>query len=184
MVNYENSCVYKICCLDTEIKGCYVGSTTNFRRRKNNHKSICNNEKSKDYNLYVYRFIRDTGGWENWDVVILEEVCCENKKELIQKEREWIERLEASLNMCIPNRSKKERMKEYREKNKEHIKEQKKKYYEKNKDKIKELYEKNKEKINEKKKEKITCECGSIIRKSDLARHKKSGKHLEYLKKN
>ena len=173
MVNYENSCVYKICCLNTEIKGCYVGSTTNFRRRKNNHKSICNNEKSKDYNLYVYRFIRDTGGWENWDVVLVEEVNCKDIKELHKKEREWVEKLKATLNTQIPNRSPKEYDKEYVKKNKEKINEKR-----------RERYEKNKEKINEKKKEKITCECGSIIRKSDLARHKKSGKHLEYLKKN
>jgi len=40
----------------------------------------------------------------------------------------------------------------------------------------------NKDKIDERKKEKITCGCGSVIRKSDLSQHRKTKKHLNYLK--
>ena len=50
----------------------------------------------------------------------------------------------------------------------------------KNKEKLKRktYLETNKEKINEKKKEKLHCECGSLITRGCLARHKKSTLHL------
>jgi len=47
MVNYEKSTIYKIVCKDVNIKDCYVGSTTNFNRRKQEHKYNCNNVNSK-----------------------------------------------------------------------------------------------------------------------------------------
>jgi hypothetical protein len=94
----------------------------------------------------------------------------------------------------------KEYNKKYQEENKELIKKKRKEYFNKNKDKLNEKqrenrkenpekykqqdknkYEKHKDKINEKKKEKITCECGSCIRKSDLARHLKTNKHVKYI---
>jgi group I intron endonuclease len=46
------------------------------------------------------------------------------------------------------------------------------------KEKQKARYNDNKELINEKKKEKITCECGCITRKNDIPRHKKSNTHI------
>jgi hypothetical protein len=49
----------------------YVGHTTDFTKRKNNHKKSCNNSKSKDYNLKVYDFIRKNGGWDNWSIVLV-----------------------------------------------------------------------------------------------------------------
>ncbi len=47
MVNYSKGLVYKLCCNDTNIKDIYVGSTTNFIRRKSDHKSACDNEMVK-----------------------------------------------------------------------------------------------------------------------------------------
>ena len=119
MPNYNKSCVYKLCCKDTEIKEEYVGSTTNFGRRKCEHKTICNNEKDGHYNFYVYKFIRDHGGWDNWDMVVIENVNVNTKHELHTIERQFIEDLDASLNKRIPTRP----PKEYRENNKEIIKE-------------------------------------------------------------
>ena len=43
MVNYNKSMIYKICCNDLKIKEIYIGSTTNFTKRKQTHKSYCNN---------------------------------------------------------------------------------------------------------------------------------------------
>ena len=43
---FSNSCIYKISCKDTTITECYVGSTCDFKRRKIDHKSYCNNEKN------------------------------------------------------------------------------------------------------------------------------------------
>ena len=79
--------------------------------------------------------------------------------------------------------------KQYYQDNKDKIKEHQKQYRERNKDKIKEYkkeyskqyYEQNKDTILTKLKEKITCECGSTINKSEIARHRRSKKHIHYI---
>jgi len=172
MVNYNKSIIYKICSKDINIKEIYVGSTANnLRKRKNQHKTDCNNKNSNAYNSYVYKFIRNNGGFDNWDIVEIEKYDCNDKQELHKRERHWFEQLEARLNSQIPNRSKKER----EEDNKDKIAEYKKQHYEDNKDKYKERYESNKDKILEKKREKVECDiCNKIMRKDNLLRHKKS----------
>ena len=121
MPNYNKSCVYKLCCKDPKIKEEYIGSTTNFGRRKCSHKTSCNNEKYKNYNLLVYKYIRDHGGWNNWDMVVIENVNVDTKHELHTIERQFIEELDASLNKVIPTRQMKEYCAEYYQKNKEKI---------------------------------------------------------------
>lgn len=164
MVNYNNSIIYKLCCKDVEVKDIYVGSTTNFKARKCYHKSTCNNENDKSYNIKVYKFIRDNGNWDNWDMVIIEQVSCSNKLELHKQERKYIEDLKSSLNCFIPTRPHKEyreankdkikeHSKQYRQDNKEKERIRHKKYYNNNKDKIKEYVEKNKYKLKEYNKE-------------------------------
>ena len=196
MVNYSKGLIYKLCCNDTNITDIYVGSTTNFIRRKCTHKSACNNENDKSYNYHVYNFIRNNGGWDNWSMILLREYSTTNKKQLERKERKYIEKLGATLNSHIPTRTKpewynenqdviKEKIKKYNETNKEHIREQKKQYREANKESLseqkKEYYKENKENINKLKMEKIECECGCMLRKSDMARHKKSQKHKDLM---
>ena len=66
--------------------------------------------------------------------------------------------------------SKQEYGKEYRQKNKEYRKE-----------KNQEWYQANKAEILEQKKEKIKCDCGSIVSRNHIARHNRSIKHIEYL---
>ena len=134
MINYNDSMIYKLCCRNTVIKDIYIGSTTNFTRRKCAHKSQCNNPNSKLNHLKVYQFIREHGGWENWDMVLVEAVSCETKLELHKIERQHIEQNNSTLNGSLPSRSHKE-------------------YYQNNKDKRKEYKEKNKEKIKQKSKE-------------------------------
>ena len=148
-MDYKNGVIYKIVCKDNDITDCYVGSSCSPRSRKCQHKKSCNNEKDKAYNLAVYRFIRDNGGWLNWSFIIIEKYPCEDKTELIIRERYWFEKLNASLNSKYPQRSNKE----YYENNKEVIAQKHKEYYEENVDKIlqqnKEYKEKNKEKLKE-----------------------------------
>ena len=147
-INYENACIYEIVCKDVNITERYVGSTTNLIKRRGRHKSCCNNENCKQYNRYVYQFIRANGEWGNWDVVLIEQVIdCKDKEHLHKRERFYIEEKKADLNKCIPLQTRKEyygenkevvaeHMKKYRESNKDKIAEQNKKYYENNKEKI------------------------------------------------
>ena len=142
-MNYQNTVIYKIVCKDLSITDCYVGSTTNFTKRKWNHKHSCNTESSNSYNLNVYVFIRTHYGWENWDMIEVEKFPCNNLNEALKRERYWIENLKATLNLKIPSRTKKE----YREDNADKIKEHKKQYAEQNSYKIKE-YQKQYNKVN------------------------------------
>ena len=143
---YEKGKIYKLCCKDANITEIYIGSTVNHYRRKCHHKHRCNNPNSKNYNLYVYQFIRENGGFENWDLVILEEYSAQNKGELSWKEREWIERLKPSLNSvkrpAITTEEIRELQKKWRENNPEQIRELQKKWRENNPEQIREYSKK------------------------------------------
>ena len=181
-INYGNGVIYKIVCNDPTISDCYVGSTTNIVKRKQSHKYNCNNDKTKEYHYYVYQFIREKGGWNNWSLVLIENYPCNNKLELERRERYFIEELQATLNKKIPtqtnkeykkkyNEENKDKAKTYREENKEHIAEMKQKYF-----------EENKEKIYTKKSEEVPCECGCNISRVHLSRHRKTSKHINPMK--
>ena len=178
MPNYNNTVIYKIKHNeDYDDLNIYVGSTTNFRCRKCEHKSNCNHENCKDYNLKIYQYIRDNGGWDQFVMVLIEEYPCNSKNEKEIRERYHIDILKPKLNCNIPTRTKKE----YKNNNKEKIREQSKIYYENNKDEInekkKEYYKNNKHKRSEK----ITCQCGSIVRKDNIKQHEKSLKHKNFI---
>ena len=169
ITDYTKTKIYKLVCKDIHITKIYVGHTTNWVKRKSNHKSNCNNSNSKMYDYFVYQFIRENGGWDNFDMILIEEYECENKLQAEQRERYWVETLKAELNTNIPGRT----IKEWTETNKETIKEYQKEYQKK-------FYETNKEKILKQLSEKILCKCGSEISKGKLSIHRKSKKHLNY----
>lgn len=188
MVKYDQSVIYKLCCKDPEIKEIYIGSTTNFTRRKNAHKCDCNNENGKSYNLYVYRFIRANSGFENWDMVPVEQYNATDKHDLHARERYWIETMKAGLNKQVPTRT----GAEYREQNKDRINKNKKEWYEETKE-TRKIYrdnnkdhkkqydviyrEQNKNKLGEK----FNCECGGVYIKRHKSTHMKTQKHIRYL---
>lgn len=171
--DYSKGIIYKIKCLDRNIKDIYVGSTTNFVSRKTQHKNTCNNPNNRDYNYFVYEFIREHGGWDNWTMIPIKKYPCNSHMELVIEEQSVIEELEeyTTLNRRKAWRSEeqrkednkknkiknKDKIKEYREKNKEHITKQRKEHYQKNKDTLqkyqKNYYEKNRHKIVERVKE-------------------------------
>jgi len=136
-IDYSNTIIYKIVCRDLNIKECYVGHTTNFTKRKNQHKSSCTNEKSKEFNHYVYKFIRQNGNWDNWCMIEIEKYSCNDKNEALKRERHWIEKKRATLNKCIPTRTDAEYYKDH----KDEILERTKKYRKENVKKIS-LYQK------------------------------------------
>ena len=39
-IDYTNTHFYRIVCKDTSINDCYIGHTTDFKRRKSEHKNI------------------------------------------------------------------------------------------------------------------------------------------------
>jgi len=190
-------------------KKVYVGSTTNLKKRINSHEKRCYYVKSKDYNYKLYKYIRENEGFYMYEFIILECYVCNFKYELHDREDDYIQMYDNNLNSkraYLTREQNKEkqymRHKKYRDENKEKINEKYKKYYDENKDKIKENKKKyrdenkdkikenkkkyrdeNKEKIKERISEKITCECGIIVSKNHIARHRKSLKHIAYIEK-
>ena len=131
---YSKSIIYKLSCKDTDVTEIYIGSTTNYRNRKFQHKSACVNENHPEHLSYKYFFIRDHGGIDNWDMIEIEQYNATNKRDLEQKERYWIDRMKPHLNKNRPfiNRDYKkeyyEYQKEYQKKYKVNHKEQLKEY--------------------------------------------------------
>jgi len=165
----------------------YVGSTTNFTRRKCHHKSRLYNENDSQYNLKVYKRIREND--YEWSMKPYKEYPCESKLQLEIEEEQIRRKLNADLNSqscelnIEPGLSKLEYDKQRYLNNKDKVKGNRKQYYTDNKDKVLEIQKQyridNKEKISEKFKQKVTCDCGCIVTRYNLTRHKKTKKHLD-----
>ena len=146
---------------------CYVGSTKDLKKILQKHKSNCHNEKNRGYNIKVYKSIREVG-WDNIDIMIIDKIIYNSKRESFDMETKYMNMFDAKLNMVYPKRSVKqyridnkdkisERDRKYRESNTEMFKERNKEYYEENRDKVlkhkQEYYEANKEEKLEKRKQ-------------------------------
>ena len=185
-----------IYCIKQKEKGydspIYIGSTKDFHKRKIQHKSDCNNTNTHCYNIKVYQYIRENGGWDNFDMIEIGVVEYETDEELRIEEQKWIEDLGASLNnyraYLSPKyyneycRERDEYQKKYNEENREKINERQKKYYEENRGKIKDYYKENKEKLNKRKNKKFDCPCGGKYTNNGKSSHIKTKKHKTYEK--
>lgn len=165
-IDYANTCFYKIVCKDLNHKELYIGHTTDFSKRKAEHKKTCLKSYSHRHNLKVYQYIRDNGGWDNFDMILIERIPCADKLEACKIERRYIEQHQASLNVYIPTRTKQE----YYQDTREHTLER-----------VKHYYTENKEKVDEWRNVEYSCDCGGSYHNHNKARHMKSMKHQEYL---
>ena len=197
--DYKNSVIYRIYCKNPDIKDCYIGSSKCIQDRMNSHKKACNNIESNKYNLKIYEFIRNNGGWDNFDYEILEYYPCNNFEELRQKEQEYINNFEILLNSTNAYVSEKERKEKTaitkkiwrNTENGYKISNESQKRYDdkvknnpelrqKKKEKRIERDKKNQDKIKEKNKEIVFCEsCNKHIKKKDISKHNRTKKHIE-----
>jgi len=157
MPDYSKSIIYTIRSRDSV----YVGSTIDFRSRKYKHKSCIYNENRKHYNTNLYKTIRKNSS--EWDMQPYSKYSCKDKLELIIEEERVRQLLKADMNMlsCGSGLTEKEYQKQYRDEHKDKIREQ----------------------IREQRSQKVTCECGCVITKSNLTRHHKSKKHINFMEK-
>lgn len=96
--------IYKI--VDkNNIEEFYIGSTNKLSSRKSHHKKNVHNKVSKKYWCKLYRYIREHGDWESFEVIVLETGKCEDtltieqsKAFIKQKEQEYIDKLKPTLN--------------------------------------------------------------------------------------
>ena len=75
----------------------YVGHTINKEIRLKQHI-----EKTNDSDTKLYKTIRETGGWTNWDMIEIETFSCETKQDALKREQEWCIKLCPNLNSISP----------------------------------------------------------------------------------
>ena len=146
-IDYSKALIYSIICKTDETL-LYIGSTTNFRQRKKDHKNVCNNEKHRCHNLQVYVMMRANGGWDNFNMTPVKEYSCENKIQLVIEEERIRKEMNANLNThraYLSLEERREDRKKYQEVNSAKIAENGKKYYEANAAKIAETGKKYRE---------------------------------------
>jgi len=164
--DYQKTIIYKFYCKDNNINDIYIGHTVDFNSRKSKHETRCNNINDEGYNIKLYQFIRNNGGWDNWNMIEIEKYPCNDIDEALDRETYWYNLLKPSLNTLCPKRSVKER-------------------YELNKEYINKEYRKKYREINgrEKERELITCDCGKKLSRGSLNRHLKRNTHIEAMTK-
>jgi len=168
--DYNNTVMYKLSHKDCDDNNnfIYVGHTTHFIERKANHKSCCNNENYKLHNNTLYKYIRENGGWENWDMILIENYPCTGIREAEEREEYWRLYFNAKLNKkkCFLTDA---QLLNYGMD-----------YYENNKEKFKDYYENNKEKNKHKMSIYYTCNiCNCGFRTNEISRHSRTKKHIK-----
>ena len=138
---FKEYTIYKIECKDPEVKHIYVGSTEDYESRVNRHKRASEDLRYGEFGVKTYKKIREYGGFDNWNIEILEKVVC-RKADARKLEEEYRVKLKADLNSYKSYTDEKEYQRNYREEKEEKIK----KYREENKEYLKE-YLKEKKKV-------------------------------------
>tara|TARA_R110000744_G_scaffold85603_2_gene167253 strand:- start:1385 stop:1855 length:471 start_codon:yes stop_codon:yes gene_type:complete len=154
MPNYKNSKIYKI--VNDELNLTYYGSTvSSLSRRLGHHKTdaLIKNLSSK----ILFSTVKPP------EIFLVEKYSCNDKEELIKRERYYIENNEC-VNIAMPYRDKGEACKVYRKNNLELCR--------------KRCRDGNKK--NLKLKEKFNCECGGKYTYEHKSSHKKTKRHIKY----
>ena len=167
-MDYKNGKIYRIVCNETGET--YYGSTTQpLYKRLWHHKA----NKTSSSRTIIER--------NNYNIVLVEEYPCENKEQLLRRERYYIEN-----NKCINNNVPTRTPKEYRLDNIEKVRENDRIKHindrENRNERCRKWYKENKERVLEKEKIKTTCECGCVVRLNGLSRHKLTQKHIDKMK--
>jgi group I intron endonuclease len=170
---YSKGKIYRLI-NDIDPNEIYIGSTClDLSKRLFNHRAYARlNKKSK-----IYQRMKDVG-IDHFKIVLVEEYPCENKMQLVQREQYYIDLLKPNLNSrwaYATDEQKKDRKNDHQ-----------KNHYQNNRDaklaSNRNYRLANIRLISANASEKVTCECGAIIRKDGLSRHRNTQPHLQYMK--
>ena len=156
MPEYAKSKLYQI--KNTIDNDTYVGSTTeplDIRMSKHRH------EVTRGSAQPIHAKMSELGT-KCFYIELIEEYPCASKQELAAREGHYI-RERGTLNKVIAGRSNQQ----WKQEHKEQIADINKQYY-----------SKHREDNLQYKREKVTCECGRIIRRSGMSEHRKSKLHV------
>lgn len=199
--------IYKVQHLDSSL--CYIGSTCNtVRDRWRLHKNAFSRwvkDKGNQKPASLYPFLEQYG-IDRFQMLLIKEYQIVDKKHLFVYEQLAINRTKSCCNQnaalqlvgsrCMANHYAREHRqlnkqaisninRKYRQANKQVISEKGQEYRQANRqvinEKNREYYQANKQSKYAKASIKVKCECGTMIRKRELSRHKKSTKHVNLL---
>lgn len=103
-INYTKSIIYRLEHIDKP-ELFYIGATTDFTRRKYQHKrrTLLVKECPKSVHSYMYNIMDKTGGWDNYRMSPIKEISCENSTQLRIEEYKMITELRPTLNSQLTN---------------------------------------------------------------------------------
>jgi gas vesicle protein len=199
MPDYSLCKVYKI--ISNQTDKVYIGSTCQeLSQRLADHRQTYNRYlKGKTHYVSSFEILK----YPDAKIILVQSYQqCQSNMEKLMYEQCWIDCYDCvnKYRAYLSTELAKEKKKEYNEVNKNQIYEKKKEYYEENKEQIlenakeyrknnkeqiaeikKEYYKNNKELINEKRKKKVKCDCGKIVHRGYLSKHKTSNIHKKLL---
>ena len=174
-MNFANGKIY---CIRNSINDeVYVGSTIQrLSKRLSKHKSDMKN----NILTRLYKEMKELGV-ENFYIELIEAYPCNSKEELNKRENEYIRQM-GTLNFQICDKTKREYSAEFLEKERERAKT----YYYNNREQELErgrkYKEDHKEYIKQKNSEVVECECGALVSRGCLTKHRARSIHQQNLK--
>lgn len=199
--------VYKIICrLDS--KFCYIGSTFNelrhrWQQYKSHYSKWLRDPSSVRRPCVCYPYFKQHGiesfimvEIKSYDIHLKDRMCLEVYETL------WISKTRGSnVNPPVTFLNlRKEKARHYQQANRIKISNKQKQYYQQNRQRLtekakqynqdhrdciaeykKNYYQAHKTEIAAKAMEKVTCDCGSTVRRADLSRHNKTEKHRAFI---
>ena len=113
-IDYSKTIIYKIQHIEN-LELLYVGHTTNYEKRKSQHKC---NSKSVNQTLKLYLTIRKNGGWDMFKMTPVKEIACTGRYTALIEEDKVMTELKSTLNTIRSAISVEERKRLNREKGK------------------------------------------------------------------
>jgi hypothetical protein len=99
-INYAEMLFYKISCLCPNITKVFIGHTTNVNQRKHILKK---QTQSEIYYSDMIEFIKNSGGWENWILQILEKYECKTHIDIVLREMHHSEMFNKKTSVVLNN---------------------------------------------------------------------------------
>ena len=81
----SNILIYKVSCKDTQIRHCYIDTTKNIYKTRYLYKQKLVTNKQD----FLTEFIRNNGGWDNWEIIQLEKYDSITSSDLDEKVKQW-----------------------------------------------------------------------------------------------
>jgi hypothetical protein len=175
---YNYSKIYKL--VSNQTNEIYIGSTT--------QKYLCSrlSQHKLHYKLFLEGKYNNMTSFEivkygDCQIVLIENVYCQSKDQLLQRERFYIESM-VCVNKNMPGRTGKEYHKDYYEANRKKFQQ----YYQANKDKYIRSGKVSKDKNAEiiKQKNNLYCACGGRYTTFNKGQHQNTHKHKKWVREN